>query len=1534
MAGGYHDHWRQSARDHKDWGNMTRLLAAYNSLTDKHLAGYFNNTRIRRHLLRSGLITRSGRILSEKEYKLNIMKRDHQKYIRECLAQAIFHKVLDMERYHQLEIKKKLETLARKERVQRFKQDPTKQSIENNMPILSPRPPVGQKSNLGQSVLIDELHSSPLTRTAPRPYTAPGNMQPPIRLQPLSSNPSIGTVPKITTRPRSKTSMLENETPFPIGGKKAVMKFRSSMENSWGTNLYQLPNINNYMMPIPPPPPLPDGKFTRENRAETWRRRRFRPITASNGLEPLFTKDSRRIHKTSLHSNAAITMIYFGKNVHLSYDDSDFRDEIKVYQQHCGGENLCVYKGKLLEKETFQFISKRHHGFPFSLTFFLNGIQVNRLSSCCEYKHRKGSRLGGKRGYFGFVCVERSSPCYKCIIAMGLDKKTSSSKTRKENAEKREELKKSKGKLRKDEKYMIPRRNEIERNRTLVSAIFSAQEEEMGVKEVRTAMEEMERKGKPGQDIWEDDQENTFKYEYEEDFEVDEEKQDEKTNEEGQADDQMNGMSKSPSDDEKDNLDPEKESETSSQKAPDADDNVKDESDGRSVTELEEDKQDRKTASSISSRSHRNSSCSEEESSVEDRDAHTENSSEESARSPSSRELSENDESGKPHLPVEESLETETLDQEIIKAEVETKPVPAEENYDNALKEEMEEGAQVTTEGLSVKSRDHISKEEKEKTKRKLWEGSTTNAKDEKAGSPGVKKGGKDMLTLFSNLIFVAPNENLVVEERTLLNLNKEPKQVAPEMYTLEKKAAIEENEVPQPRDADRTEQKGEATLWGKIGVNEVPLGEWKVTGVQPALAEQFTMEREVPQDIESGTRVAAEGDRNVGREGLNSTEKEGVGDSANLNEGEAPEEQGLVQTVLEIEKAVSEGEQGSEDSALRSKAAALREAAMPPEKGDTTGAAVSEAGSEKPDEEENKEEASTDLENTSPVEEAASKRKDASEKALLGGEEPAKEWEEVMGIETPLSSSVSEKEGVNQMNWEDSFKEERKECKKDMEREKVVTEAESNREDDRKEMLSEELDAAGERKKAERLKTHLRDTESEKEEVKRANALKHEYASEEGKKEEKETVKENRPDGKTKAPTKEMDSESADKVPMEESEVAEDAGLQRKDSLKARGVVMCEAVLGPEKSLENITALRKGGEERLTETRDTEHKFRVQLLPEENVAPSEKDEGPQYDGESVLGTPESELAGKAQGPEVIVTTGEDEECAAEDQDRLAGPEGRDTEGPLQGRKGIGDLTMTQGDVPEEDSMIAEKFNEEAMGEDMEEGEEKCSLGRGIMKNRSSEGERSLTEEAIAEEDLNQGETTEMTMEKREELADAKRSEEKIANIDSSFADIAGEETWHKVDELVGKTAAAERVVVEGIALSQEKVQAVEEVTVTSIAEVGLGAVQKPSNLEGGCPQLGYDQEGGEEETTPQVGLLGEEEEGMGSSDKEQEPGAAEAFRQRLPWETEVELKRESPQAVETLPIKPDFTETQEKPKHMVQRESENADVSGNHVEA
>ncbi|XP_057551312.1 glutamate-rich protein 3 [Hippopotamus amphibius kiboko] len=1458
-------------RDPQSFLNRKRLLAAYNSLTDKHLAGYFNNTRIRRHLLRSGLITRNGRILSEKEYKLNIMKRDHQKYIRECLAQAIFHKVLEMERYHQLEIKKKLETLARKERIQRFKGEHTRWTMENNMPILSPHPPVGPKTNRGHSVLVDEGHSSPVAPTAPRPYTAPGNMQPPIRLQPLPSNPAVGTAPKVTSGSRSKTSLLENEAPFSTGGKKAVMKFRNSMDNSQGMNRYQFPDINCYMMPIPPPLPPPSGKITRESRPETWRRRRFRPTTAPNGLEPLFTRDPRRIHKTPLHSNAAITMIYLGKNVHLAYDHSDFRDEIKVYQQHCGGENLCVYTGKLLEKETFQFISKRHHGFPFSLTFFLNGIQVNRLSSCCEYKHRKGSRLGGKRGYFGFVCVERSSPCYKCIIAMGLDKKTTSPKPRKEKSiEKREGLKKGEGKLRKDREYLIPRRREMEGSKTSASVIFSAQELHTGSSEVRTAVEEMKHKEKPGQDVWEDDQENIFKYEYEEDFEADEEKQDEKADGEGQADDQVNEMSKSPSDDEKDLLNPEKESETSLWKAPDADDTVKDEGDGCSESDSEEDK-DIKTASSTSSRSHPYSSCSEDESALGDRESHAENSPNKSVRSASSQELSENDEPGKTYLPIEDSLEIE--DREIMKADVETKPLPIEENLENVLEDEAEKGTQVIAEGLAEKSREHVSREEKEKSKSKLWEGSTAKVKDKKAGPHRVDKGVGQLVAeavdpghhchydseagvsstdgeeRHSRKLEIdtgaAPNRNLVVEERAALSLNKESKEATSEEHKLEKKEAVEGDEGPQYRDAD-TEEKGDAALWGKAGVNEVPLGQWTPTVEQPALEGPFTEERELPQGGTSRAGAEAEGGRRQDEEVLDSRGQRAARDSGGLKEGTSSEEQALVQTPLEAEKAASGGEQGVGHSVLVSQAVALREAVRP-EKGESERVAVSEARSAKPGVEDSEEEASTDLEDAGPVEDAASDREEGLEEATLGGEEPAEDREAVVRTETPLSSSTSEKAEATRMGVSEDSLEEL--CKDHVEREEAETESESNKEDERKERLPKELDAARERK-AERPKTPPGETESEREEVTRAKVLQDEDTLEEEQKfkgENGELMKEVRTKEETRSPHDDKEHGAEVEAATGAPETTEDPGPRGEDSRRETEVTMFEAAPGFEKSLENITVWKKEGEgERLREARDTGHRGRAEGILGEGPGPA---------GEGVSGAPESEPVERAQTPGAA---GEAQGCADRDQDSLMGWEGGDKEGPLQGPEGVAVTAMTQEDVPEGDSMMAVKLSEEVMDEDPEEGaDEEGIVGPGV-KNRDTEGDGSLQGIVVAAEDLVQGGGGAETATEAEVLAGSKTAEGKTeANKGASFSDVTGEESWHKVGETLGETAAAEKVAVEEIALSREEVPAVEELTASWVLEAEVEAPGKTSDLEGKAPQPGPAREGEEADTMQEAGSVG-----------------------------------------------------------------------------
>ncbi|XP_069088538.1 glutamate-rich protein 3 isoform X1 [Pleurodeles waltl] len=610
--------------------HYTSPLAAYNSLTDKHLTGYFNNTRIRRHLQRVGLVTRSGRILSEKEYRMNAMRKDHQKYIRECLAQAIFHKVLDMERHHQIEIKRKLENFARKERVQKTKVDRSRRPEEDAIPLFSPRPPTGPKSSYGRNTLHDgEQSDSSESPSSSRPNTAPGNMQRPVRLEPLpaSSGGEIRTVPKTTSATQPKTSVLEHDHHFPTGVDKDLLKFISASDQTSGISPYRLPIINNFVTPVPPPPKK-SSRNPNTNRSGTSRGRRFRPTTAPHGLDQLSMKDPVRFHKTSVHSNVAITMIYLGKSVRLSHDDIDYKDEIKVFQQHCGGENLCIYKGNLLEGETFQCTSRRHRGFPFSLTFYINGIQVDRLSSCCEYKHRKGARLGGKHGYFRFVNIEGASPCYRCIIAMGLDKKPSPPPKKRKGDPNDEDFGDPKvetmmSKMKSEEQC----NEEMQRERSM-SATSSAYGADKETPEDKTEAEEdadeelISEHNQTKDDDDDDDDENgdPTKDEYDEDFEVDEGKPDEEVNEEEEAENLMDRKSQLNEDNENDDLDLEMEGKNSSTKPHETSDSEKEERDAYSDTEFEHgEKQDRRKESLISSTSTLYNSTSRDDSDVEER---------------------------------------------------------------------------------------------------------------------------------------------------------------------------------------------------------------------------------------------------------------------------------------------------------------------------------------------------------------------------------------------------------------------------------------------------------------------------------------------------------------------------------------------------------------------------------------------------------------------------------------------------------------------------------------------------------------------------------------------------------------------------------------------------------------------------------------------------------------------------------------------------------------------------------------------------
>ncbi|XP_073807732.1 uncharacterized protein isoform X2 [Danio rerio] len=140
---------------------------------------------------------------------------------------------------------------------------------------------------------------------------------------------------------------------------------------------------------------------------------RRRGSTSSIGSQKLPDFNSKqsflKAQKESKKSNVTVTMTYLGQGL-----PGSARDEMKVLQQICGGENICVFKGFVQPGEQFQFTSQRHLGFPFSATIFVNGLMTTRISSCCEYRYAPGFQQG-RRSCFRLTRLNGGKPCYKCV---------------------------------------------------------------------------------------------------------------------------------------------------------------------------------------------------------------------------------------------------------------------------------------------------------------------------------------------------------------------------------------------------------------------------------------------------------------------------------------------------------------------------------------------------------------------------------------------------------------------------------------------------------------------------------------------------------------------------------------------------------------------------------------------------------------------------------------------------------------------------------------------------------------------------------------------------------------------------------------------------------------------------------------------------------------------------------------------------------------------------------------------------------------
>nr|XP_021518519.1 glutamate-rich protein 3 isoform X2 [Meriones unguiculatus] len=1232
-------------------------------------------------------------------------------------------------------------------------------------------------------------------------------MQPPIRLQPLLSHRTTRNSSKITSGSKPKASLLD--APFPIGGKKAMMKFRNYMDYSQREERYQLPNIHSYQIPVHLTPQPQTAKNFRESRLEPWRRKKLRPITAPNGLEPLFTRDPGRIYKIAPHSNAVITMAYFGKNVHLSYEDTDFRDEIKIYQQHCGGENLCVYSGKLLEKDTFQFISKRHHGFPFSLTFFLNGIQVNRLSSCCEYKHRRSSRLGGKRGYFGFVCVEKASPCYRCILAMGLDRKpTSSVKCRKERTtEKKEESpKRSQGKLRKDRDHMTSRRSELEGKETSISAVCSVEEIKSGVGDVRTAIEEMEWKDKEEQEEWEDDQESTVKY-------------------------------------------------------------------------------DVKTISPTSSRSHPYSSESEDElteAGVEARSGTSAGSSQTS----SSHDLQEHDQK-KPHFPGEESLEAEIEEQEITKTDADKEPLSTEASYTHITEEEPVKETQEFTKSENENFRQPASPEANAKSP--LQGEGAAMEEDRKAGLLEV--------------------EEEVEKEGRAMSSNEHPKQAAHEVCTL-KEEAMEKDGFSQSGDADfYVGLKEEAGMEGgdayhtqdadmNVGLREeahvadVPLGERSPTGEQPAPAKESTGRVEHFLSIDNEAEAGTEGSSRLREEQLMPTGKVAAGSSVFLTVDQTLDRQrdvdstrkALLQTAMEKEQPVSEGEQELEEAALTDSTklspGTLGDTAVLKEAGLSEVEAERKVGSSKQVEEQSKEGALTELEGMGSIADTAPEREDSSEVEILGGHKAAMEREDVLEAEAPLSSSRGEvwanPREVCQGNHEGL-------CKADIAREGVIADTELTLQQDLQAVLPGELAAAGDMEKAERPPVPLRETGSEREEVTEATVLKPEDLLKEQKAEGEEEGTEVSFEKEARASPDERKADAQEAESTSTTELGEATRLLGEPP-KQEIVALLEATLHLGKPLEESEA--------------TEYKRQEGLPSQQSEAMSQPFRVPNHDGEGLIEAPGPEPADKALPPESFSTAGS-EEWPSEELDSHAEVERLDGGRPLQVQGGD-IMKVTQGNLLEERLTKAGLFSREAEGAKLQEeqdgaresppGTQPDSLTgqSGAMGGDTVEAEEGLQTGGLEETAAAQGMVS-------------TESESAGGDSEASSSADARKETWGTAGETPGESAAEERAVAEDMAPGTTK--------------------EKAREVQDSRPGKG--REAGDTEAFQHAGTAGEEA-GTRLLDAGQQAGAAEVFRGSVSQRA-LELSRACLEAAP--PRKLDFSRTQQNPLEKLQGEHEGADI-------
>ncbi|XP_021365223.1 uncharacterized protein LOC110458016 isoform X4 [Mizuhopecten yessoensis] len=409
-------------------------LATYNSLTDRNLAGYFSNIRMRRHLRKSGLISGRGRIVSENQYRLNMARKEHKRHVKDLLSQAIVHKTLDLERTRQVEIKRKLEEIGKIELVRRVRAANKKSESADLLPLLTPK----MRKRPTPSVVEEVVNEFQNALTCPPKHVV---IYVDENGRPLTPTSEMGEESHSPSRSKGRQEEIDTRHLYALDS-NSLKKYALTLSKiEQGEGLMSPYGMNQ--IPTPPRsarsgkgnnsarargsrPRTADARMssqrdTPEKRSPTMRNtdEESRPssqLSVVEGALMLHRQEPAVMHQGEVQTLCEITMKYHGPNLTLPRDQYEPKQEVAIDQQHCGGNTLTVFKERLKAGDKFTFISRRHRGFPFSLSVYVDGRMDFRISRCCEYKHFKGVRLGGKLGHFSLLGVEGATPCYRCAL--------------------------------------------------------------------------------------------------------------------------------------------------------------------------------------------------------------------------------------------------------------------------------------------------------------------------------------------------------------------------------------------------------------------------------------------------------------------------------------------------------------------------------------------------------------------------------------------------------------------------------------------------------------------------------------------------------------------------------------------------------------------------------------------------------------------------------------------------------------------------------------------------------------------------------------------------------------------------------------------------------------------------------------------------------------------------------------------------------------------------------------------------------------